>query len=739
MAVSDKKEVYGGFASVNLRKPDLMQEDPKKGDYVKGKEEFLAQAGAGSGQNVAQDYYLLKSPNGTIFKLTVTDGGALQVVGTVEDEDGVLDDLVPGRLLAWHDEFETLDTTIWGYEEGHVRAAHVVYFEAAEKNVFVKDSCVHFKALRDNPNEDYEWSAGGLGTDINIGNGFTFVNGLLEFKVKIPVIGEGRWATIWCLGAINKKTTVDGTTATRGLKSSMCGEIDIMDYVGSAFPKVYYSQDIYNDMFDTYSDGLETLTQNEWHILGIEKSTNELIFYVDREEKGRLDLTGIESFNDKAFNIKMNCVVGGASGTIADDMTEMEMIVDWVRYYLPQSESEISTELTASIGMTEFALNKGMNRAIYPQFNTNAANAFVEWYSSDPSVATAYGGYIKALKNGATIITGKDNDGNTLFEAQLTVSDDAYNPVGRIVATDIPEMLQYNMPVKLSYLCYPEYATSKVAVASCSDAAVTCDGDTITLTESLTVDRTATITLSNAEGNVSTSFEVTLHRHVSIDLSDTTGLFAEYNQAGLTYTGDVKNVDWADNKGNCNTIKLRSGGSTKLQEWTVNGLLANHANVYSTSERFIQTAELDAFTMLVYADITAQNSIFGVNGNTVAPGGSNTIGKGVAVTNVDNANFASAVIEDYSVDKLALLSVYILRRNTDGYQVGYYNGTEVVWSATATPAASETVNTNTALGSAKAGGQLAQGLYKHIALYNVAKTDEEVRAICEELYGMYKS
>ena len=40
MAVSGKKEVYGGFASVNLRKPDLKQDDPKKGDYVKGKDAF---------------------------------------------------------------------------------------------------------------------------------------------------------------------------------------------------------------------------------------------------------------------------------------------------------------------------------------------------------------------------------------------------------------------------------------------------------------------------------------------------------------------------------------------------------------------------------------------------------------------------------------------------------------------------------------------------------------------------
>lgn len=48
MAVSGKKEVYGGFASVNLRKPNLMQEDPKKGDYVKGKEEFLNQVSSGN-------------------------------------------------------------------------------------------------------------------------------------------------------------------------------------------------------------------------------------------------------------------------------------------------------------------------------------------------------------------------------------------------------------------------------------------------------------------------------------------------------------------------------------------------------------------------------------------------------------------------------------------------------------------------------------------------------------------
>lgn len=45
-------KIIGNTVGMGLPKPNLMQTDPTKGDYVKGKEEFLAQAGAGSGQNV---------------------------------------------------------------------------------------------------------------------------------------------------------------------------------------------------------------------------------------------------------------------------------------------------------------------------------------------------------------------------------------------------------------------------------------------------------------------------------------------------------------------------------------------------------------------------------------------------------------------------------------------------------------------------------------------------------------
>ena len=77
--------------NVKLLQPNLMQDDPSKGDYVKGKEEFLAQAGAGSGQNVVlpdnlvyyddtskeneEETIPVNSASGTTFNIGVSDEG----------------------------------------------------------------------------------------------------------------------------------------------------------------------------------------------------------------------------------------------------------------------------------------------------------------------------------------------------------------------------------------------------------------------------------------------------------------------------------------------------------------------------------------------------------------------------------------------------------------------------------------------------------------------------------------
>lgn len=41
------KKIIGGTVGMGLPKPNLMQTDPTKGDFVKGKDKFLAQVGGG--------------------------------------------------------------------------------------------------------------------------------------------------------------------------------------------------------------------------------------------------------------------------------------------------------------------------------------------------------------------------------------------------------------------------------------------------------------------------------------------------------------------------------------------------------------------------------------------------------------------------------------------------------------------------------------------------------------------
>lgn len=61
-------KIIGNTVGTGLPKPDLTQTDPKKGDFVHGKEEFLAQAGGGSGGG----YYIptVKMQDGGVLVFT---------------------------------------------------------------------------------------------------------------------------------------------------------------------------------------------------------------------------------------------------------------------------------------------------------------------------------------------------------------------------------------------------------------------------------------------------------------------------------------------------------------------------------------------------------------------------------------------------------------------------------------------------------------------------------------------
>jgi hypothetical protein len=86
-------KIIGVTVGTPLPKPDLMQTDPAKGDYVKGKDEFLKQAPSG-GMNFQTDD-TLKLENGILSvnttdemerdnTLPITSAGVYATVGNIE-------------------------------------------------------------------------------------------------------------------------------------------------------------------------------------------------------------------------------------------------------------------------------------------------------------------------------------------------------------------------------------------------------------------------------------------------------------------------------------------------------------------------------------------------------------------------------------------------------------------------------------------------------------------------------
>lgn len=104
------KKIIGGTVGMGLPKPDLMQTDPTKGDFVKGKEEFAKQVSPDSGQN--QPYEM---PIGGAELGGVKNGGNVVINGdgTMDAPVSALtDDQIAGAVAGWLNEHPEATTTV---------------------------------------------------------------------------------------------------------------------------------------------------------------------------------------------------------------------------------------------------------------------------------------------------------------------------------------------------------------------------------------------------------------------------------------------------------------------------------------------------------------------------------------------------------------------------------------------------------------------------------------------------
>ena len=153
--------------------------------------------------------------------------------------------------------------------------------------------------------------------------------GRLEARIKLPR-GKGLWPAFWMLGS-NFDT----------IGWPYCGEIDIMEYLGSSPTKVFgtvhgfgyaggnaitKSYTLPNSRFDT-----------DFHVFGIEWDENYINFYVDNVLYNQItpsDVTGDWVFNNPFYMI-LNMAVGGNYPGAPNSETPFpqEMLVDYVRVY----------------------------------------------------------------------------------------------------------------------------------------------------------------------------------------------------------------------------------------------------------------------------------------------------------------------------------------------------------------------------------------------------------------------
>jgi beta-glucanase (GH16 family) len=176
-----------------------------------------------------------------------------------------------------------------------------------------------------------EWTSGKITTYGKVG----FTYGYMEARMKLPA-GEGSWPAFWMLG-----------TNIASVPWPDCGEIDIMEYKGSAptvtYGTLHYGKSGVHQMLGGTKDTLVDLSA-AYHRYGVLWKPDEVTFFIDDNlvYKARKSDSGMAVWpfgpnaqgKDQDFYLILNLAMGGNFGGAVDSSLDAATLsVDWVRYY----------------------------------------------------------------------------------------------------------------------------------------------------------------------------------------------------------------------------------------------------------------------------------------------------------------------------------------------------------------------------------------------------------------------
>lgn len=317
-----------------------------------------------------------------------------------------LDDLLPGRLLVWHDEFDgtEVDSNKWSHLFGYYNAnRYYMYENDLVHNAYCDNGILHINNIKDSTMPDTQWTGGFIHTN----NVFEFRYGMIEAKIKFPSASVYHSA-LWTLGANYERISNANTQGdeTLGVLASTCGEIDIAEGGnGTVTTTKHWATPSTNAH---QSGGHATLTSDatNWHIYGCEWTSDFIKEYVDRVLINTWNVSnatteGFNAFQHPHFLIlNQNPYLNGTQ-----TLDSLETQVQWVRVYAPVGVTEYIYETGISIPST-LSLSVGDKHLLTGEFTpSNPSDMTLIWTSDNPSVAICYGGKVTALATGTANVT----------------------------------------------------------------------------------------------------------------------------------------------------------------------------------------------------------------------------------------------------------------------------------------------------------------------------------------------
>lgn len=235
-----------------------------------------------------------------------------------------------GRKLIWEENFNgtRLDEKVWNFVTGD-GCPNLCGWGNNEKQIYTtQNHTVNNGLLTITARKDGDVYSS---TRITTSGKKEFQYGYIETRAKLPV-GHGIWPAFWMLGSNIEK-----------VGWPLCGEIDILEYVGREPQMVFtslHTQDSHGNTVNTKKTKFENIEQG-FHTYGVDWNKEKMDFYVD----GKL----VYTFNpkerteavwpfDQPFYFLLNVAIGGNFGgpKVDDSIFPQEYVIDYIKVYTPK-------------------------------------------------------------------------------------------------------------------------------------------------------------------------------------------------------------------------------------------------------------------------------------------------------------------------------------------------------------------------------------------------------------------